>query len=155
MADKKLSEKLLRCDNQSTNEADTELLETFSKILESKLTDNQKRLLLYFLHSELLVEIKKEKQTLKRLKEKFSNNPLKTCSKNIQSITTTATELEKICELIGGILYDAVATDDATDAQIEAFTERFIHSGTWCGDSSASRKVANYLRGFKVKIDKE
>lgn len=93
--------------------------------------------------------------TIKKLKDSFSKNPLKLYNQNIQKITTTATELEKICELIGGILYDAVATDDATDAQIEAFTERFIHSGTWCGDSSASRKVANYLRGFKVKIDKE
>ena len=123
---KKSMEVLTHYINSSTSEADSELLETMMTILTSSLTDNQKRLLLYFLHTELLNEI-----------------------------TRTATEFEKIRDIIGGILYDVVATEDVTDTQIEAFNDRFLNSGTWCGDSSASRKVANCLRGFKIKVDKD
>ena len=152
---KKSMEVLTHYINSSTSEADSELLETMMTILTSSLTDNQKRLLLYFLHTELLNEIKKEKKTINRLRGKISKSSRTSDTQKHNEITRTATEFEKIRDIIGGILYDVVATEDVTDTQIEAFNDRFLNSGTWCGDSSASRKVANCLRGFKIKVDKD
>ena len=147
----KLVEQINKNMNTSTSAVDFDLLKSFLSIQNSNLTDGQKLNFLYFIYKELCAEIRKMKKTRERAEQIIDQNP---SQKNIESrmlIQNTITEYSKIRELIGDILYDAFATDAATDDHVEAFDSFFLKGEDWAGNSNAARKVANTLRGFKIK----
>lgn len=136
--------------NTSTSEADFELLKILLCILESELTDDQKRLLAYILHEGLINEISKEIATRRRVEQNIDKNPSPELRNLRTKVEKTTTEYAKIRAIIGNILYTRFEKG-ATEDQKISYKHVFERGGRWDADSNTARKVANTLRGFKIK----
>lgn len=134
---------------------DVTLLEIVGKIICSELTDGQKMLLMYFLHSELCQEVTKDIAKRKDLKEKIYHNPLEKYKKLYPEILKTGNEYEKIRNLIGEALYEEIASSKLTENMKSIAESRFIYSADWFGESYTNRSVKKILRGFDVIIPKD
>ena len=132
-------------------------IQTLMNVIErSGLTDGQIYLLMYYLHEGLCRELNSGKQTLRFKSSKVNENLSEKEQQEYLFIQKTVTSFESICEVLGGILYDVITSDESlTDNQVEIVDEHFDKNLPWKdGTSSVTRRVMKLLRGFGHKKEK-
>lgn len=139
------------------SEADKECMEICCMIIGSELTDSQKILILFFLHTELCQETKKEVEKLNDIQQKIEYNPLERYKDLRKEIQNTLKEYNKIQKYIGNIMYKTLSPVATTELLQFVLQSRFQNSEPWNLESWANRKFKDELRGFKVtkKTDRQ